>query len=90
MPINKTHFQQLTTDRLDSLRLLNKASMRGIRDSVVEKYSETAHFVYELLQNADDVGATRVQFKLRREGLYFIHNGNIPFTVTPPNAEKVG
>lgn len=90
MPINKTHFQQLTTDRLDSLRLLNKASMRGIRDSVVEKYSETAHFVYELLQNADDVKATKVVFKLRKEGLYFIHNGTVPFTVSPPNQQPVG
>ena len=88
--INKSHFNALTRDREDSLRLLNKSSMRGIRDSVVERYSEQAHFVYELLQNADDVQATTVVFKLRKEGLYFIHNGQIPFTITPPNAEKAG
>lgn len=64
--------------------------MRGIRDSVVERYSEQAHFVYELLQNADDVLATRVRFVLRKDGFYFIHNGQIPFTVTPPNAAKAG
>lgn len=64
--------------------------MRGIRDSVVERYSEQAHFVYELLQNADDVQATQVQFKLRNEGLYFIHNGTVPFTVTPPNVTPAG
>lgn len=64
--------------------------MRGIRDSVVERYSEQAHFVYELLQNADDVLATRVRFVLRKDGFYFIHNGQILFTVTPPNDEKAG
>ena len=88
--INKQHFKQLTADREDSLRLLNKRSMRGIRDSVVERYSEQAHFVYELLQNADDVLATQVRFVLRKDGFYFIHNGQIPFTVTPPNAQSAG
>ena len=64
--------------------------MRGIRDSVVERYSEQAHFVYELLQNADDVLATSVRFVLREDGFYFIHNGQIPFTVTPPNVSPAG
>jgi hypothetical protein len=64
--------------------------MRGIRDSVVERYSEQAHFVYELLQNADDVLATKVRFVLRKDGFYFIHNGQIPFTVTPPNVSPAG
>jgi len=88
--IDKKNFQKLTADRKDSLRLLNKTSMRGIRESIIEKYSEKAHFVYELLQNADDVNATYVRFKLRTEGLYFIHNGTIPFTVTAPNQTPTG
>ena len=88
--INTQHFQQLTADREDSLRLLNKSSMRGIRESVVERYSEQAHFIYELLQNADDVQATQVRFILKKEGFYFIHNGKIPFTVTLPNISPAG
>ena len=80
---DKKHFQQLTADRKDSLRLLNKTSMRGIRESIIEKYSEKAHFVYELLQNADDVNATYVRFKLREEGLYFIHNGTCLLYTSP-------
>ncbi|MEM9885230.1 MAG: AAA domain-containing protein [Bacteroidota bacterium] len=86
----KERFQQLQADRKDSLRLLQKASMRGIRDSIVEKYSEQAHFIYELLQNADDVGATSVHFRLQAEGLYFIHNGTQHFTISEPNATPVG
>ena len=88
--MNKQLFQSLTIDRRDSLRLLQKTSMRGIRDSIVEKYSEPAHFVYELLQNADDVQATYVKFILRADGLYFIHNGTVRFNVTPPNQVEVG
>ena len=83
--LNLKHFHQLTQDREDSVRLLNKPSMRGIRAGIVEKYSEKAHFVYELLQNADDVAATDVRFLLRKNGLYFIHNGTVNFTVTAPN-----
>jgi hypothetical protein len=83
--LNIKHFHQLTHDREDSVRLLNKPSMRGIRAGIVEKYSEKAHFVYELLQNADDVGATQVRFLLRKNGLYFSHNGTQYFTVTAPD-----
>lgn len=64
--------------------------MRGIRDSVVERYSEQAHFIYELLQNADDVQATYIRFVLKKEGFYFIHNGTVPFTITPPNITPAG
>lgn len=85
------HFHQLTQDREDSVRLLNKPSMRGIRASIVEKYTEKAHFVYELLQNADDVAATAVRFILRKDGLYFLHNGTAHFTVTALNdTENIG
>ena len=83
--LNLQHFHQLAHDREDSVRLLNKPSMRGIRASIVEKYSEKAHFVYELLQNADDVNATEVRFILRKSGLYFSHNGTVLFTVSAPD-----
>ena len=86
--LNIKHFHQLTQDREDSVRLLNKPSMRGIRAGIVEKYSEKAHFVYELLQNADDVGASKVRFLLRKNGLYFSHNGTQHFTVTAPDDVK--
>ena len=61
--------------------------MRGIKDSVVEVYSDQAHFIYELLQNANDANATKSSFQLTKEGLYFRHNGKILFSVTDPNNE---
>src|SRR5256886_14833847 len=52
---------------------------KGIRHSTVEKYPDPVHFVYELLQNAEDQAATEAQFKLFSDHLDFRHNGN-PFT----------
>ena len=43
-------------------------------------YSYRAHFVDELLQNAEDAGATEVKFRLHRNCLELEHNG-CPFTV---------
>ena len=37
---------------------------KGIRQSTVEKYPDAVHFVYELLQNAEDQGATEAHFEL--------------------------
>jgi len=46
--------------------------------SQVAMYADTAHFVYELLQNADDAGATEISFGLDSAGLVVEHNGK-PF-----------
>ena len=51
----------------------------GIRTFVEELYPDRAHFIYELLQNAEDAGATTAQFRLRSDLLVFEHNGR-PFS----------
>ena len=50
----------------------------GVRDFVEELYPDKAHFIYELLQNAEDTGATKVSFELTEQILIFEHNGR-PF-----------
>src|SRR5437870_9470778 len=52
---------------------------KGIRHSTVEKYPDPVHFVYELLQNAEDQCATEAKFVLSADKLVFLHNGK-PFT----------
>ena len=48
----------------------------GIRQLLEELiYPDRAHFIFELLQNAEDTGATEVSFNLNDEGLIFEHNG---------------
>jgi len=48
------------------------------RKSQVNMYSDFSHFIFELLQNADDHKATRVTFNLFPKKLIVEHNG-IPF-----------
>jgi hypothetical protein len=60
----------------DLARTLKKHT--GIRKIVEELYPDSAHFIYELLQNAEDTGATKTKFALSREALVFEHNGR-PF-----------
>lgn len=83
------YFKKLVKDREDSAKTLEKPSMRGVKNSVVEKYSDQAHFIYELLQNANDAKATQANFHLTNTGLYFSHNGTIDFSVSNPDTEDV-
>ena len=85
--IEKQYFIALTEDREESADMLEKPSMRGIKNSVVEKYSDQAHFIYELLQNADDAGATKARFRLEKNQLIFAHNGARHFSVSDPSME---
>ena len=84
----KQLFEKLTNDRKESAAMLEKTSMRGLKTSVVEKYSDQAHFIYELIQNADDVGATEARFELYNERLVFIHNGSRHFNVSDLDTEE--
>src|SRR6185437_2215283 len=61
-------------DWVTSTRLNNFEA--GIRGSTVDKYADPAHFVFELLQNAEDQEATHVRFRLEADRLVFTHNGN--------------
>ena len=81
------YFQALSQDRAESANMLEKPSMRGIKNSVVEKYSDQAHFIYELLQNADDAKATNARFILEPNRLIFAHNGTRHFSVSDPANE---
>jgi hypothetical protein len=52
----------------------------GIRRMVEDLYPDNAHFIYELLQNAEDAGARNAWFELTAGGLAFIHDGTRPFS----------
>jgi hypothetical protein len=51
---------------------------RGIWNATVAKYADPSHFVLELLQNAEDAGATRIQLRLEPAAIEFEHDGH-PF-----------
>ncbi len=83
-------FDELHRSRLEDFKTFNKKSYRGIWNSVIEKYPETAHFIYELLQNADDAEATEVYIIVNKHEMIFKHNGKKHFDVTSEDAVPVG
>ena len=83
----KSWFKALQERRTKLADALDDPAASGVINSVVEKYSDQAHFVYELLQNADDAGATLARFTLEQSRLIFSHNGSRHFTLTDPAKE---
>lgn len=83
----KIFFDALSKVRSAGADMLEKRFMRGVKNSVVEKYSDQAHFIYELLQNADDAHATIARFILEPTRLIFAHNGTRKFSVSDPENE---
>jgi len=53
----------------------------GIINLLTNLYPGNAHFIYELLQNAEDTGATTVRFSLFDNSLRFDHNGERLFSL---------
>ena len=66
----------IRSEREDLARVLRKHT--GIRRIVEDLYPDSAHFIYELLQNAEDTGATQAHFALGKNSLIFEHDGR-PF-----------
>ena len=53
----------------------------GITNLLTELYPDNAHFIYELLQNAEDTQADAVRFTLSNEDIRFEHNGRRLFNL---------
>ena len=81
-------FEKLTRDRIENAKVYEKPSSDGVNEMVVNKYSDQAHFVYELIQNADDAGASSIRFILEEDRLFFIHNGTRHFHITDVDTER--
>ena len=58
--------------------VLKDSAVEGMWNQVVDKYSDQAHFLYEILQNADDAQATKARFILHDNDLVFTH-GDPPY-----------
>lgn len=53
-----------------------RGAFNGLRKLLTELYPDRAHFIYELLQNAEDKCATTVYFDLYDDKLVFTHDGS--------------
>ena len=83
-------FNALHESRVKANEVFNQRAFRGVKPNVVDKYAETAHFIYELLQNADDAEASEVNIVLKKDKLLFKHNGTKHFDITSEEDDKVG
>ena len=67
---------ELYAMRKDGLQaLIDNGWFAGFKRLLTDLYPDNAHFIYELLQNAEDAGASEVQFILNADRLEFEHNG---------------
>ena len=53
--------------------------LRRALERIIQLYTDKSHFIYELLQNAEDAEATSVRFEQYPDRLEVLHNGK-PFS----------
>lgn len=53
----------------------------GLKRLLTELYPDNAHFIYELLQNAEDADAKEVTFLLYDDHIEFEHDGDRLFSI---------
>lgn len=70
-----TTFEELKKARKKAYEAMAEGDVLGFLDQHSGFYPDPAHFIYELLQNAEDMEATEVTFRLFDDKLLFEHNG---------------
>lgn len=63
----------------DAIKIVESKRFDGIKRLVTNIYPDAAHFIYELLQNAEDAKATKVNIDVKSSGIMFEHNGTKQF-----------
>ena len=66
--------QALTEERSNDEIVIKKYA--GIRKTLTDLYPDKAHFIYELMQNAEDASASEITFNLDSGKLIIEHNGS--------------
>ncbi len=70
--------KNLQTIRQSFVQIMRENNFEnGIKNLLTQLYPENAHFIYELLQNAEDTGANNVTFELKQDKLIFSHDGRV-------------
>lgn len=79
-PAAGAFLEKLIEKRLKLVEALDANRGEVNLDIFEDFYPDRAHFVYELLQNAEDAGATEVTFTLTPDHLVCEHDGRRKFT----------
>lgn len=76
------NLERLRQERLEWVESTRKNKFdSGINRLLTDLYPDNAHFIYELLQNAEDPRATSVSFTLTDSEVKFEHNGERLFAL---------
>jgi hypothetical protein len=62
----------------DANRIKYGTEAEKILRIIINQYSDRTHFIYEIIQNAEDASATYIKFQLEKDRLLIFHNGR-PF-----------
>ena len=74
--MENVRLETLIKNRKDLIEVHERNNMTdGFKRLLTELYPDEAHFIYELLQNAEDMHATEVRFILEHDHIEFEHNG---------------
>ena len=76
MSVEQEYLLKLTEQRRKHLQSCHENEDESHK-LVTNLYSDKFHFIYELLQNADDAQASEISFTLRPEALEIRHNGKL-------------
>ena len=81
------NLQELRQERLKWVEATRANNFEeGIKGLLTDLYPDNAHFIYELLQNAEDAQATEVRFVLQEDRVEFEHNGDRLFSIADVEA----
>lgn len=79
---NYKNFNELKELRKNLVKInKDNGTLLGLKGLLTKLYPDKAHFIYELLQNAEDQHASEVIFTLFKDRLVFTHNGENDFTL---------
>lgn len=88
--IKKTEYKDIYELEQACIRLttdLKKRGMyKGFKDTLTKLYTKSGHFVFELIQNAEDCDAEEIIFELKKDKLIFQHDGTKLFTLANVDA----
>ena len=76
--MGKIDYQKIYNSKRDGWKEATEPGNKKFENFFAGQYSENNHFVYELLQNAEDAEATFITFVYRPNRLIIYHNGR-PF-----------
>lgn len=79
--MNTEEKQKLKELQESSQGLIQSRQFPGLKTLLSQFYPDKNHFIYELLQNAEDAYASNVRFEVLPDKLVFAHNGTEPFSI---------